>query len=183
MSTEDDFYNALFEGDVSNLERLAETVTDLPWAAGETGRDVLMTAIQWSNAASVKWVLSRKPEINFIDECGFTPLKQVLQIEADIDVIHKQSPGELTQVTVQLIDLLIEAGADINLSCTLGESILHTAAMWSSPTVIRHLLSLGADPMIFDDEYEPRQPIYYAKFFKRWEAHTVLEEAMRSRSE
>ncbi|MEM6617656.1 MAG: hypothetical protein AAF619_14130 [Pseudomonadota bacterium] len=127
--------------------------------------------------------MSKKPEVNFVDECDFTPLKQVLQIEVDNDVIHKRSQEELTQVTIQLIDLLLEAGADIKLSCTLGESVLHTAAMWSSPTVIRHLLSLGADPMLFDDEYEPRQPIYYAKFFKRWDAHAVLEEAMRSRLE
>lgn len=180
MSSEDDFYNALFEGDIPVLDELSERVSDLPWAAGDTGRDVLITAIGWSNENSVKWVLSKKPEINFVDDQGFTTLKHVLQIEVDSDVFHKRSQTELTQVTIRLIDLLIEAGADINLSGTLGESILHTAAMWSSPTVIRHLLAHGADPMLFDDEYEPRQPIYYAEFFKRWDAHAVLEEAMKT---
>lgn len=183
MSFEDDFYNALFEGDVPTLDRLSEEVPDLPWAADETRRDVLIVALQWSNEASVKWVLSKCPEINFVDEQGFTPFKHVLQIEAEKDIIHKRSPQALTQLTIRLLDLLIEAGADINLSCTLGESVLHTAAMWSSPTVIRHLLSLGADPMLFDDEYTPRQPIYYAEFFKRWDAHAVLKEAMKDRSE
>lgn len=183
MSNEDDFYIALFDGEVSVLENLSETVCDLPWAASETGRDVLIRAIQWSNEASVKWVLSKKPEVNFVDDCGFTILKHILQIEVDPDTIRQRSPEELTQLTIRLIDLLIEAGASIHLSGTLGESVLHTAAAWSSPTVIRHLLKLGADPLIFDDEYMPRQPIYYADFFKRWDARAVLEEAMKSRSE
>lgn len=184
MSNEEDFYDALFEGNVSALERLSEAEPDLPWASGESGRDVLTTAILWSNEASVKWVLSKKPDVSFVDDCGFSTLKLVLQVELDegMNIVHKRNPTELTQLTVRFIDLLVEAGADINLTSSLGESVLHTAAMWSSPTVIRHLLSLGADPMVFDDEYEPRQPIYYAKFFKRWEAHKVLEEAMESKA-
>ena len=184
MSNEEDFYNALFEGDVSALERLSAAEPDLPWASDDTGHDVLITAIQWSNEASVKWVLNRKPEINFVDDCGFSILKHVLQVEIDegINIAHKRNQEELTELTIRLIDLLADAGADINITSTLGESVLHTAAMWSSPTVIRHLLSLGTDPMLFDDEYTPRQPIYYAKFFKRWEAYQVLEEAMKSQA-
>lgn len=179
MSNEDKFYNALFDGNVAVLDQLSEVVADLPWPDAGTGRDVLITAIQWSNEDSVKWVLNRNPEINFVD-CGFTTLKHVLQIEVDEDILRNRSPTELTRVTIRLIDLLIEAGADIKLSGTLGESVLHTAAMWSSPTVIRHLLNHGADPMVFDDEYTPRQPIYYAEFGKRWNAHAVLEAAMKS---
>jgi len=184
MSSEEDFYNALFEGDVSALERLSAAKPDLPWAPDETGRDVLVTAIQWSNEASIKWVLSKNPDVSFVDDCGFSILKHVLQIEFDesANIVHKRTQDELTQLTVRLIDLLVEAGADIELTSTLGESVLHTAAMWSSPTVIRHLLNLGADPMLFDDEYTPRQPIYYAKFFKRWDAHKVLEDAMNSQA-
>lgn len=183
MSVEDDFYNALIEGDIATLDRVSETVPDLPWAADETGRDILTVAIQSSNEASVTWVLSKEPEINFVDEQGFTLFKHVLQIEIDTDMIHKRSPEDLARVTIRLLDLMIDAGADINLTCTLGESVLHTAAMWSSPTVIRHLLRLGADPMLFDDEYIPRQPVYYAKVFKRWDAHDVLVKAMKDRSE
>ncbi|MEP1538837.1 MAG: hypothetical protein ABJQ34_20945 [Paracoccaceae bacterium] len=179
MSNEDKFYNALFDGDVAVLDQLSEVVADLPWPDGETGRDVLIKAIQWSNEDSVKWVLSKNPEINFVD-CGFTALKHVLQIEGDADILRNRSPAELTRVTVCLIDLLIEAGADIKLSGTLGESVLHTAAMWSSPTVIQHLLNHGADPMVFDDEYPSRQPIYYAEFKKRWEAYAIFETAMKS---
>lgn len=179
MSNKEDFYNALFEGDVQTLELLSESDPNLPWSASETGRDVLITAIQWTNEASVKWVLNKKPEVNFVD-CGFSTLKHVLQIEKDIDTVHRRSREEMTQVTIRLIDLLLEAGADIKLTSDLGESVLHTAAMWSSPIVIRHLLRLGADPLVFDDEYTPRQPIYYAQFFGRWEAYKVLEDAMKS---
>ena len=31
-------------------------------AVGGTGRDALITAIQWSNGDSVKWVLSKNPD-------------------------------------------------------------------------------------------------------------------------
>ena len=181
MSSEDEFYDALFEGDIALLDELSQRVSDLPWAEGDGGHEVLSTAIGWANEACVAWVLSKKPEINFVDDQGFTPLKHVLQIEGDPDPLHNRSQSERAEVTMRLIDLLIEAGADINLSATLGESVLHTAAMWSSPRVIRHLLARGADPMRFDHEYEPRQPSYYAKFFKRWDAHAVLEQAMQTR--
>ena len=181
MSKTEEFYNALFEGDIDVLERLSESEPDLPWPADETGQDVLVTAIQWANESSLTWVLSKAPEINFVDDTGFTPLKHVLQIEMDPDFFHKRSQDERTRLTIRIIDLLLDAGADITLAGTLGETVLHTAAMWSSPTVVRHLLSRGADPMVFDDEYQPEQPIDYAEFHKRWEVHAVLKEAMASR--
>ncbi|WP_411892486.1 hypothetical protein [Yoonia sp. SDW83-1] len=68
MSSKESFYNALFEGDVELLEKLSDAETDLPWAAGEIGQDVLVTAIQLSNLNSLTWVLSKKPEINFVDD-------------------------------------------------------------------------------------------------------------------
>ena len=179
MSSKDDFLNALSSGDIRALDELSETVSGLPWSDAETGRRVLIAAIESSKEESVRWVLARKPEINFVDECGFTPLKHVLQIESECDPTDAcQAPR--TQVTLRLIDLLIEAGADIKFQSSLGESILHTAAVWSSPAVISHLLNLGADPMLFDDEYIPRQPIYYAKRFGRWAAQAVLENAMNA---
>ncbi|WP_411892414.1 hypothetical protein [Yoonia sp. SDW83-1] len=107
----------------------------------------------------------------------------MLQIEGDPDIIHQRSQSKKTQLTIRFIDLLLDAGADINLTGTLGESVLHTAAMWSSPTVIHHLLSCGADPMLFDNERQQAQPIYYAKFHGRWEAHAVLQKAMKARSQ
>ena len=184
MSNEEQFYDALFDGDVSALDSISAREPDLPWAADDTGRDVLVTAIGWNNEASVKWVLDRDPDVNFVDDCGFSILKHVLQVELDegLNIIHKRNQDELTKLTVRLVDLLVEAGADIEMTSTLGESVLHTAAMWSSPAVIRHLLKLGADPMLFDFEHEPRQPIYYAQFYKRWDAYKVLEDAMSSQA-
>ncbi|WP_299688298.1 hypothetical protein [uncultured Tateyamaria sp.] len=77
------------------------------------------------------------------------------------------------------IDRLIRAGADVNFCHTLDQTPLHRAAMIASPAVVQHLLDCSARPDAFDAEYEPRQPVYYAKWSK-WkdEVTKILQTAM-----
>jgi len=90
----------------------------------------------------------------------------------------KRSPEEAALLTIRMIDLLCEAGADINLGATLGETALRAAARWSSPKVVLHLLAKGADPMQWDQEYDPCQPVDYATGAKRQEVRDILRAAM-----
>jgi ankyrin repeat protein len=104
-------------------------------------------------------------------------------VEGDRQLKHLERPkaaDEAAQLTMHLIDLLLAAGADINLRASLDVTALHMAACWSSPTVIRHLLACGANPNTYDGDYTPHCPADNAKFAKRWEVAALLREAMKS---
>ncbi|MCU9849897.1 ankyrin repeat domain-containing protein [Defluviimonas sp. WL0024] len=134
----------------------------------------MTNAIDSGNPEAVAWVLSKNPQINYVDDEGFTVLMSALQVEIDC----RLPPDEASALTIRLVDLLCDAGADINLTATLGSTALHTAAAWSSPTVVRHLLSRGADPHAADWDYVPEKPAAIAKSKKRWEVHAILCQAM-----
>ncbi len=167
-------WQALVEADLSRLEELA---ADGPFPCSLDGwvrRPWLTTAIHAGNPASVAWVLSKGPEVDHIDGEGFTALKAALQMEIDC----RLPPAEAAALTIRLIDLLLDAGADVNQPMTLYETALHVAAFWSSPTVVRHLLARGADPFAVSHDYLPQTPADVAKAIKRWDVHAVLREAM-----
>ena len=55
--------------------------------------------------------------------------------------------------------LLIERGANVNARVTLDVTPLHVAAAHGSAELIQLLLDHGADPLAWDSEYTPDQPI------------------------
>lgn len=185
----DDAFEAFIDGDIDRLEALAEGTRFPHGRDGWLGRYWLTTAIHSSNPDAVAWVLSKSVDVNYKDDEGYTPLRSALEME-DNPAFARGASGEIelvncggTERTICLIDLLLAAGADIDQGGTLGETALHKAAMISSPAVVAHLLECGADPTLWDDEYEPQQPAHYAEFFKRWEVHDILVEAMRQAGE
>lgn len=187
QSNEPDFeiaYQAFCDGDVTLLEKLSSGCDFPKGVDGFVGRHWLSNAIAACNLASLTWVLGKDVEVNFEDDEGSSAITWALQMENDYGLLRPGEPDQAagTTYTIAVLDLLNDAGADVNMRLTLDETALHVAARWSSPSVIRHLLDLGADPTVFDAEYTPRQPVYYAKFGERWEAAAVLEAAMTSRS-
>ena len=171
-------HEAFEKGDIERLEALAQE-KNFPLGEGPIwDGHCLSQAIMSANVDSVAWVLSKEVEVNYT-EAGFSPLKMALQMEKDSHMFPPRcsvKPG--AELTIRLLDMLIDAGTDIHIGDSLGATALHTAAMWSSPAVVRHLLTLGADPLRYDKEYEPRQPVYYAQFYKRPEIVEILEEAI-----
>ncbi|MHA6263970.1 ankyrin repeat domain-containing protein [Arenibacterium sp. CAU 1754] len=172
-------YEAFRTGNISRLDELAKGSPFPCGTDGWLGRRWLTNAIDSHNPDAVAWVLSKNPQVNYVDEDGFTALKSILQVENDSKIVEKLNDKDAASLTIKLIDMLLKAGAEINLTATLAETVLHTAAMWSSPSVVQHLLLCGADPLAWDDEYSPRQPADYAKLHKRWEVHAILRDAMK----
>ena len=177
-------FQALREGDISLLESLSSQ-SDFPHGVeGFLEQHWLSHAISSCNLASMKWVLSKEVDVNLKDNEVFSAIKTALQMENDYSRLRPEDPDPATGTayTIAVLDMLHDAGADINERLAWGQTALHAAAVWSSPTVIQHLLDLGADPTIFDADYTPCRPIDDAKTNKRWEAFAVLEKAMKSRS-
>jgi ankyrin repeat protein len=112
---------------------------------------------------------------------GTSALTSALQLEGDCQLREKNptpSPEAAASLTIQIIDLLLQAVADINLRDAFGSTALHKAASWSSPAVLRHLLLRGADPFAVEDESAPSQPLDYAIKSKRPEIAAILRDAM-----
>jgi ankyrin repeat protein len=112
---------------------------------------------------------------------GTAALTSAPQHEGDCQLQEKNpisSPEAAAALTIQIIDLLLQAGANINLRDAFDSTALHKAASWSSPSVLRHLLLCGADPFAVEDESAPSQPLDHAIKSKRPEIATILREAM-----
>jgi ankyrin repeat protein len=129
----------------------------------------------------VAWVLSKSAKVDYVEDDGFTALKAALQTEADW--MHTSNPlardaDQAAELTIRLIDMLLAAGADVNQRQSLDEIPLHTAAAWSSPRVVQHLLAHGADPFAWNSDFTPQQPADVAKGARRWEVAAILRAAM-----
>jgi hypothetical protein len=174
-------WTAMVEGDLARLEELTH---HSPFPCGTddwVGCHWLSTAVATGNLVSVKWVLSKGVEVNYVDKEGFTPLMTALQVEMSSQLKQSYVPlsaEDAAGLTIQLIDVLLAAGTDINLGASLAETALQNAAWSSSPTVVRHLLACGANHLANDADHVPHRPADNAKSAKQWENAAILREAM-----
>ena len=167
-------WDALVQGDTARLEELASQSTFPNGTDSWLGSHWLSTAVEAGNPTSLAWALSKRPEINYVDNCGFTALYMALRHEVSLEL----ASADATALTITLLDSLLDAGAEINLSSPIEGTVLHSAAWFSSPTVVRHLLARDADPFVASDDYISKTPADVAKFHKRWEVHALLRAAM-----
>jgi len=168
---------AFWRGNIEKLEALTAE-SNFPHGNDQwLGQYWLTHAIVARNLKSIEWVLSKGVDVHY-EHQGFTALKDVLQVEDDCQVLGELSKPEAATLTIKMIDLLVKAGVDVNQRMNLDYTAMHSAALWSSVDVIRHLLQLGADPSFYSGDYVPSRPVDDAKFHKRWEVHAVLCEAM-----
>ncbi|MEP3636004.1 MAG: hypothetical protein ABJN14_01925 [Paracoccaceae bacterium] len=172
-------WEAFLHADIQTLDRLASE-SDFPHGVDPWAEERWLTsAISTGNLKSVDWVLSKGVEVSYLDS-GFSALKTALQLENDckIWIYEKLEPSEAATLTINMIDMIVKAGADVNQRLSLNYTALHAAAAWSSVEVVRHLLSLRADPFVVSSDYDSSRPVDDAKELKRWDVHAVLCEAM-----
>ena len=174
------------DGDIKRLEELTHFSSFPHGKDGWLGRHWLTHAVDCGNLAAIEWVLSKKPAINYQDDEGECALTSALQFEANAalwdDEDARLSAGDAVKRVIEIVNLLVREGADINQRLTLDKTPLHAAAHWSSPEVVRHLLALGADPNLRDCDYGFDAPADCAKSSKRPEVETILREAMQASS-
>lgn len=186
LFNDDDFptfetaYIALTEENFSRLEELAAQGTIPhgvdPWSE----RHWLTHAIASGKPQSIAWVLSKGVDVGYIDDQGFSALKSALQLEADCKRMHKTTPSHAAAITIQIIDMLVAAGVDVNQRLPLNYVALHAAVAWSSICVIRHLLECGADPTLCNTDSctSSSSPLADAKSLKRWDVYALMCEGI-----
>ena len=104
-------------------------------ALNDEGVSVLMTACRWGDSLVVKYLLKHGATVNEpLSNAGRTPLMVGCSYYARMNVIT----------------LLIKAGAKVNLAENNGKTALILAASSGKVEIVNYLLKMGADPKIKD---------------------------------
>ena len=115
-------------------------------------------------------------EVDFRDEEGRCPLDSAIQREGDYELRRKADPDlSPDSETLEILTLLFDAGADLNLPNVLMSTPLHFAAYHGSADVVQLLLDHGANPLAYDSDYVPETPIHVAQARKRHDIAALLK--------
>ena len=129
-----------------NAEEHGGTSVLMLAAGGEARRDSRKTEI-------VKHVIRAGADVDATDEGGMTALMCATafavpaSVRSMIDLVTKAS-ADVTFVpggTNEAVNVLIEAGADVNAKTEQGWSALMLATLWRNPGTVKALLDAGAD--------------------------------------
>lgn len=102
---------------------------------------------------------------------------QVNRLECDVEE-SAQLPIHIAvgNNDINIIDTLINAGADVNSYSEEAGTPLHLAASWGNFESAEMLIGNSADPFVLDSE--GKMPIYYAKKYKRLNVVKFLKDVM-----
>ncbi len=141
----DRVFKALTEGDAEAWERLAEEIPSFPDGKDSwLERHWITSAVDVGSAASVEWMVKREVPLHFRDDEGYTILHSCIDREENDR--H------------ELLELLLYAGADVNLKGINDWTPLHLAGARGDLEAIRILMENGADPWIRTDIDEYATP-------------------------
>lgn len=142
MSDYDDIMKPLMAGDVEALEEIASIVDSFPSGKDDfISRHWITNAIDCGTKEVVAWMLSKKVPVVFRDGEGFTVLHSA---------IDREKPDR-----IEIIRMLLEAGADINAHGINDWTPAHHAAARNNVEALKTLVESGADLSIRTriDEY------------------------------
>jgi cytohesin len=95
----------------------------------------------WQELADAAWRVVANPEIRTIGEAAFPMDLNVLRQE----FLAVKADPERSRAELKVVELLLTAGADVELADLAGFTALHCAAMRPEPEFIQALLGKGAD--------------------------------------
>lgn len=132
------------------------------------------TAVRLGDVEAVKIMLTYKPKLTALDGKGCCVLHMaarvhsaqiinlLLQDKVVQDVLHSrdcdgntvlhtaliEDHGSVEEtILLEIVRLFFEAGVDVNVTNSYGESALYLAARFGLPNLVELLLSMGADPL------------------------------------
>lgn len=132
MSEYDDIMKPLMAGDLAALEEIASIVDDFPKGKDDfISRHWITHAIDCGTKEVVAWMLSKKVSVVFQDNEGFSVLHSA---------IDRAKPDR-----IQIIRMLLKAGADINAHGINDWTPAHYAAVRNDVEILKLLKECGAD--------------------------------------
>lgn len=103
---------------------------------------VLMKACSDLDVEKIKCLIEQGANVNAINDMGETPMHNVVERYNDVD------DEDIYSKITQIIDLLLEKGADINLFGFNGLAPVVEAYYSHSPRLVKYLLDKGANPNV-----------------------------------
>ncbi|XP_060600232.1 serine/threonine-protein phosphatase 6 regulatory ankyrin repeat subunit C-like isoform X2 [Ruditapes philippinarum] len=104
------------------------------------GRTALQRAMITGNVEVVEMLLAAGSQVNTLDSCGRCPVTNIL--------LYHRRPGDSVDVAddvMIIIIMLIQAGADLNISKCEHSNALCMATMYQCTNLVQYLLYNGAD--------------------------------------
>lgn len=148
-------------GDVE-WQELEQLIEGFPHGGDEfIGRRWITNAIDCGSVASVRWMLARKVNLRFQDNAGYTVLHSALDREGSDR--H------------ELLEFLLEAGADVNAKGVNDWTPAHMAAVREDLEALRILVKYGADLSIRTDIDSYATPLEEARHLRKLAAVEFLE--------
>jgi ankyrin repeat protein len=136
------------EAELGLCPELSRWLTRHPDFATErntSGSTALHGACYWGSVEAARVLLEHGADANAVTTDSFLQIRPLGCAVATPDV---PNPSQDESVVLRLVDLLLDAGADVNARRRDGMTALHSAAYRGHLRVIRRLLERGADPTI-----------------------------------
>jgi ankyrin repeat protein len=154
--------DVLKSGDHARLDDLALHLEGFPHGVDSfLRRRWIMSAIDAGSMASIRWMVARGVDLAFRDDEGYTPL---------LAAIESRWPDR-----GELLELLLNAGAPVNLKGVNDWTPAHMAAARDDVEALRVLVAHGADVSIRTNIDDYATPLEEARNLGKLRAAAFLE--------
>jgi ankyrin repeat protein len=152
----------LASGTAEQLEALSHEVPGFPHGVDNlVNRRWIVNAVGSGSKISVQWMLGKGVDLNFRDEEGYTPLHVAIERNASD--------------RYEMLELLLRAGAPINLKGINDWTPAHMAAARDDVEALKILVHYGADLSIRTDIDDYATPLEEARNLGKVNAARYLE--------
>jgi ankyrin repeat protein len=153
---------AIGGGYLSIVEEFIKKITDPTEIDNEDffGDTALIIAVTKGHIPMIKTLINAGANVNYLNHNNMTALTFTIQI---FNFYTHQKLEEANAKKLEIMDVLIANGADVNLKDSKGNTPLMIAATKNQKKIIQKLLDCGADPKIKNGKNDFYDVLKYKK--------------------